>query len=44
MMGDLQLNLKGQKSHNGNERTFKQIIGNDTIDDETSDSEIPIKK
>ena len=44
MMGDLQLNLKGQKCRNGNERTFKQIIGNDTIDDETSDSEIPIKK
>jgi len=43
MMGDLQLNLKGQKCHNGNERTFKQIIGNDTVEDGTSDSEIPIK-
>ena len=44
MMGDLQLNLKGQKCHSGNDRTFKQIIGTDTIDNEISDSEIPIKK
>ena len=39
--GDLQLNLKGQKCHNGNERTFKQIIGSDeTILDLDLESEL----
>ena len=47
--GDLQLNLKGQKCHNGNERTFKQIIGSDEtildldLESDSSEAELPTK-